>query len=60
VSYPRRRARPNEETIRTISEEISEETSEETSDEAGATEGFDLVDKKSYADAWSLWLDHTH
>jgi hypothetical protein len=56
VSYLRRRARPNEEKIRTISEEISEETSEE----AGTTEDFDLVDKESYADAWSLWLDHTH
>jgi len=60
VSYPRRRATPNEEKIRTISEEISAEISEETSDQAGATEGFDLVDNESYADAWSLWLDHAH
>jgi len=60
VSYPKRRARPNEQKIRTIGEEVSEEVSEETSDQAGATEDFDLVDKESYADAWSLWLDHAH
>lgn len=64
MSYPRRRAGPNEEKIRAISEEISEEISkeisEETSDQAGATEDFDLVDKEAYADAWSLWLDHAH
>jgi hypothetical protein len=55
-SYRRRRRRPNEEKNRTISEKNSKETSEET----GPAEVFDLVDEESYADAWSVWLDHAH
>jgi hypothetical protein len=56
VSYPRRRARQNEEKIQTISKKIREETS----DEAVATKDFDCVDEESYTDARSLWLDHAH
>jgi hypothetical protein len=56
MSYPRRRATPNEEKTETI----SKKTSEETCGEAVATEDFDLVDKEAYADARPIRLDNAH
>lgn len=56
-SYPKRRQRPNNPTD---NEEKTSTINEKTSDEAIPAEVFDFVYHESCADAWTLWLDHTH